>query len=58
LRYIPALNASDKHVAFLCGLIEKNIAGWPEASSDWNLPDVTQALQESLNRAREMGAKS
>ena len=57
LRYIPALNARDDHIAFLCRLIEKNVSGWPEASSDWSLSETARLLDKSLQRAREMGAE-
>ena len=57
LRYIPALNARDDHVAFLSRTIEKNVAGWPEASPDWSLSEVSRRLEKSLQRAREMGAE-
>ena len=56
LRYIPALNARDDHVAFLSRLIEKNIAGWPEASPDWSLSETAREMEKSLQRARDMGA--
>ena len=56
LRYIPALNARDDHVAFLSRLIEKNVGGWPEASPDWNLSDTARQMDKSLQRARDMGA--
>ena len=57
LRYIPALNARDDHVAFLSRLIEKNVGGWPEASPDWNLSDTARQLEKSLQRARAKGAE-
>jgi len=57
LRYIPALNARDDHVAFLSRTIEKNVAGWPEASTDWSLSEATRRMEKSLQRAREMGAE-
>lgn len=57
LRYIPALNARDEHVAFLSRMIEKNVAGWPEASPDWSLSEVSRRLEKSLQRARAMGAE-
>lgn len=42
LRYIPALNARNDHVAFLVSLIERHASGWPQASAD---PDAcTRAL--------------
>ena len=56
LRYIPALNAREDHIAFLSRSIEKNIAGWPEASADWSLSETSRQLEKSLQRAREMGA--
>jgi len=58
LRYVPALNARDDHVVFLSRLIEKNISGWPEASSDWSLSESTRKMEKSLQRAREMGAEN
>jgi len=57
LRYIPALNARDDHVAFLSRLIEKNVAGWPEASTDWSVSEAARQLEKSLQRARAMGAQ-
>jgi protoporphyrin/coproporphyrin ferrochelatase len=56
LRYIPALNARDDHIAFLSRLIEKNVAGWPEASPDWSVAEAASELDRSLRRARDMGA--
>jgi len=57
LRYIPALNARDDHIAFLSRTIEKNVAGWPEASTDWSLSEATRQMERSLQRARDMGAE-
>lgn len=57
LRYIPALNARDDHVQFLGRLLEKNIGGWPEASSDWSKSETARQLDKSLQRARDMGAE-
>ncbi len=56
LRYIPALNAREDHVSFISRTIEKNVAGWPEASQDWSLSEAAQKLEKSLQRARDMGA--
>ena len=56
LRYVPALNARDDHVAFLSRLVEKHVSGWPEASADWSLSDAAQKLDKSLQRARDKGA--
>jgi len=57
LRYIPALNARDDHVAFLSRTIEKHVAGWPEASTDWSLSETARQLEKSRQRSRDMGAK-
>ena len=57
LRYIPALNARDDHIAFLSRTIEKNVAGWPEASPDWSVSEAARQMEKSLQRAREMGAE-
>jgi ferrochelatase len=57
LRYIPALNARNDHVAFLSRIIESNVGGWPEASVDWNLSEMLRQLEKSLQRARDMGAE-
>ncbi len=56
LRYIPCLNARDDHVDFLSRMIEKTIAGWPEANPDWSLSQAAQDLDKSRQRARDMGA--
>ena len=56
LRYIPALNACDEHVSFLSGTIEQSLSGWPEADPDRSFSDVSQKLDKSLQRARDMGA--
>jgi len=56
LRYVPALNAREDHVSFLSRLVEKNVAGWPEASADWSPSESARQLEKSLQRARDMGA--
>lgn len=53
LRYIPALNAAPAHVEALCGLIERNLQGWPEVAG--NTPDTEEASQRVM-RARRLGA--
>lgn len=57
LRYVPCLNARDDHISFLSRLIEKNVAGWPEASPDWSASDAASEMEKSLRRARAMGAE-
>lgn len=56
LNYIPALNARDDHIAFLCRLIEKHVGGWPEASTDWSESEVARDRDKSRTRALDMGA--
>jgi ferrochelatase len=56
LRYIPALNGREDHVAFLSRRIEKNVAGWPEASPDWSVSEAARQLEKSRQRALQMGA--
>ncbi|MDX1499830.1 MAG: ferrochelatase [Woeseiaceae bacterium] len=56
LRYVPALNVRDDHVAFLSRLVEKHVAGWPEASPDWSASATLHALDKSRERALAMGA--
>jgi ferrochelatase len=58
LRYIPCLNARDDHIAFLSRLIEKNVAGWPEASPDWSASEAASELEKSRRRAVAMGAEN
>ncbi|HZW60519.1 MAG TPA: ferrochelatase [Woeseiaceae bacterium] len=57
LRYIPALNARDDHIAFLSRLVEKHVGGWPELSPDWSAAAAANARDRSLRRARAMGAE-
>ena len=56
LRYIPALNTRADHLSFLLQTFEENLGGWPEASPDWTTSDTSRQEEESLERAREMGA--
>jgi len=58
LRYIPALNARDDHVAFLARLVEKHIAGWPESSTDWSASDTARELDKTRQRALDRGASA
>lgn len=56
LKYIPALNAGDDHVAFLSRLLETHVAGWPEASGEQVDDDAAMAASVSQQRAMAMGA--
>ncbi|MCK5325415.1 MAG: ferrochelatase [Woeseiaceae bacterium] len=57
LRYIPALNARDDHVAFLARLIEKHAGGWPESSPDWSESEAARERDRSRERALTAGAE-
>ena len=57
LRYIPALNAREDHVAFMSRLIERTAGGWPETSSDWSVSETARQLEKSRERAQAKGAK-
>lgn len=48
--YVPALNASDDHVALLAELIRRHTQGWPEASGE------VQADAQAQTRAVQAGA--
>ena len=56
LNYIPALNARDDHIEFLLRLVEKNISGWPESSTDWSASDEARERDKSHSRALKTGA--
>ena len=56
-RYIAALNNRDDHIDALASLVQKHIAGWPEASLDWNAAAEQAQAEERLSRAKTMGAK-
>jgi ferrochelatase len=55
LRYIPALNASPSHIDALCGLIQRNMLGWPEVSGEAINPEDSAQRER---RARRLGAPS
>lgn len=54
LHYIPALNAREDHVAFLAGLLQQQVAGWPESRGD--SPTAAADAEASRRRALDMGA--
>lgn len=56
LHYVPALNARDDHVSFLSQLLQENLAGWPESSAEKSAGETSHDLEESLRRARALGA--
>jgi len=54
LRYIPALNDDEKHIAALVHLIECNIAGWDESDPHWD-SEIDAANRNALSaRAAQM----
>lgn len=57
LRYIPALNARDDHIAFLSELLLNTMGGWPETSSA-DAATLANDHEKSRTRARAMGAKT
>ncbi len=57
LRYIPALNARDDHVAFLASLVERHAAGWPETQPAPQPDDAEHERQASRERALALGAE-
>jgi len=55
-RYIPALNARDDHISALADLVVRHTQGWYEATESWNSVEAQGELEESVKRARAMGA--
>ncbi len=55
--YIPALNDRPDHIKALSGLVQKHLAGWPEASPDWNAAQHESENTECLARAKTAGAE-
>lgn len=56
-RYIAALNDRDDHIEALASLVQKHVAGWPEASLAWNAASEQAENEARLARARELGAE-
>jgi ferrochelatase len=52
--YIPALNASDDHVAALTDLILRNGQGWPEFEPTWDSARVAAQRTAAQGRAERM----
>lgn len=55
--YIPALNASTKHIHALADLIQQHTQGWAETAPDWTQSKQQQHAEQSLQRAIAKGAK-
>jgi len=55
--YIPALNDRADHITALSGLVQKHLAGWPEASPDWNAAQHDTETAQRVERAKAMGAE-
>lgn len=56
-QYIPALNASSKHIYALADIIQQHTQGWAEASPDWHSSQQEKQAELSRQRAIEQGAK-
>jgi len=50
--YIPALNDSNEHVAFIAGRIAEQCSGWPELKKE----NTHVKVQQSLNRTKDFAA--
>jgi len=57
-RYIPALNDREDHIEALATLVQRHMAGWPEALPDWNAAGEQAENEARLARARALGAES
>lgn len=57
-RYIPALNASDRHIEVLLKLIRVHTQGWPEFANDFDIKRVTEERRATQQRAEKLGAVS
>jgi ferrochelatase len=55
--YIPALNDRSDHVDALVNIIMNNVQGWPETALDWDEGRAEHEAQQTLARARAMGAE-
>ncbi len=55
LRYIPALNAREDHLAFLGRLLEQHVSGWPESAPD--LGASRHEAEATRERAMVFGAE-
>lgn len=55
--YIPALNATTKHIHALADLIQQHTQGWAETSPDWSEASLQKQVEHTLQRATNKGAK-
>lgn len=55
--YIPALNERADHLQALAALIERQVAGWPEAGADYDAGRREAEAELSRTRALDMGAE-
>ena len=58
LRYIPCLNARDDHIEVLADLIERHVAGWPEADSGRDREKESTERAATRQRATALGAEN
>lgn len=55
--YIPALNASNKHIHVLADIIQQHSQGWPETSAAWDDSVLQGQAEKTRQRAIDKGAK-
>jgi ferrochelatase len=53
--YIPALNASDRHVSLLADRVVRHASGWPETDADFDAELLAQDLVTSKQHALAAG---
>jgi len=53
--YIPALNASDRHVSLLADRVVRHASGWPETDADFDAELLAQDLVASKQHALAAG---
>ncbi len=56
--YIPALNDSAQHINCLKEIIREHTLGWPEFDTGWNKETLTQALDQTEQRAKALFEKN
>lgn len=55
--YIPALNATSKHIQALADVIQTHTQGWLETSKHWDRHKQQKQAESSRELAKEQGAK-
>lgn len=55
-RYVRALNDRPDHVAFLTGLLERNLGGWVTSAGEWDEESARREAEASRERARRLAS--